>query len=411
MSDSSDTRPSPTGDEGLREGDSGLGVPTSQPGSAAPPSRDGKEKTTQPQTGASARPALREGESGLGIPEAEAVEMRELAAAELERYGRKDQELLRTRLEDVLAAERAASEGIGIPRPLRSSVLVAIIALAAVLGLLVVTQVTSALATIATLPFWSQYVILGALAIFSAMILYACMRLLLLYVRLRRSKRLRLKGLKALAARGRLQLAAREKLEGAARELVKYMEEYPLDKPDALFAAGLAEGDVPALRDQRRRLVERQNVVAARLWVQDFQDRFQVVIDKAAQRRVRGYATRAGVKTAASPFPLLDNLIILHTSLSMLGDLMRLYNLRVGAASTVWVLARVIGQAYLAGEMQGITEAIADAVPEYGGELGGQLLNLAKKVGSKVGEGAINGIFIHRLGRASMALLQPTLRE
>lgn len=111
---------------------------------------------------------------------------------------------------------------------------------------------------------------------------------------------------------------------------------------------------------------------------------------------------------AVSPFPVLDNLIILHSCIMMLGDLLRIYNLRVGGVSTVWILVRVVAQAYLAGHMQDLTEAVAEAVPEYGGELGGQLLGIAKKIGVKAGEGAINGLFVHRPGRHSMRLLQPT---
>ena len=89
-------------------------------------------------------------------------------------------------------------------------------------------------------------------------------------------------------------------------------------------------------------------------------------------------------------------------------DLMTLYNLRTSGRTTGQILVRVIAQAYLAGEMQDVSETfvgtMADGIKEHVGNIGAGLL---KFVGSKIGEGVVNGLLIKRLGNATIDLLRP----
>ncbi|NCP01847.1 MAG: DUF697 domain-containing protein [Deltaproteobacteria bacterium] len=93
----------------------------------------------------------------------------------------------------------------------------------------------------------------------------------------------------------------------------------------------------------------------------------------------------------------------------MVRDMMTLYNLRVSNLGTGFILFHAISQAYIAGELQDLTESFAeslnDLVVSHFGQVGSKI---AKVVGSKAVEGVANGLMMYRLGRATTKLLQPT---
>ncbi len=56
-----------------------------------------------------------------------------------------------------------------------------------------------------------------------------------------------------------------------------------------------------------------------------FNGRFQSILDTAARRRVRAYAVKVGIGTAASRFLLLDQAIVLYACMALLRELLMLW--------------------------------------------------------------------------------------
>ena len=145
---------------------------------------------------------LRPGDSGDDRPPQIPKELGPLSDADLKALAEAEERLLQKELreaEELIASEPSVL-GLSnwLSHPLMGSVA---IGMAGVLGLFIYNQVTSALATMGSLQgFWMYggYVALGVLA---GSVLYAMLRLLWLYVRLRRNKQLRIKGLEELEKR------------------------------------------------------------------------------------------------------------------------------------------------------------------------------------------------------------------
>ena len=85
-------------------------------------------------------------------------------------------------------------------------------------------------------------------------------------------------------------------------------------------------------------------------------------LDSAATSICKSYAKKVAFKTAVSPLSLLDNVIVLSLSLLMVKDLMILYNLRMNLTGSGYILLQAIGQTYIAGELQDMTESLAESI-------------------------------------------------
>lgn len=378
---------------------------------AQPLPEDGSPMTTATTADA----GLREGDSGLGLPDLEPQGVRELSPQESEAWLREREAALRARLEQDLAAFGGTTGRLVVPPALRAFSTHALLLIAALLGLLVVGQVTSALSNLAALPPAAQWVAGGALLLCATVVLYVAVRVVGLYLSLRRNRQVQLAALAILAERRRFQLLAETHVAEARSMLKKYLEEYPLDgkQAEALQAAGLSAGELETLRVQRQRLSDPGLATADSQWLADFVAHFQAVLDRAAVRRVNTYAVKSGLATAASPNALLDQLVILYACASMIGDLLRLYHVRPAFGATAVILAQAVVHAYLAGELGELTEDAADATGDQLAELTGssglEILgtNLLSMVGAKVTEGGLNALLIRRLGRRVVLLLQP----
>jgi len=142
---------------------------------------------------------------------------------------------------------------------------------------------------------------------------------------------------------------------------------------------------------------------------------FQAELESAARRRVVRAARLVAAKTAVTPRSI-DTAIVLHAALAMVGDLCRIFQLRLGTLGTAVVLGRAFALAYLSGQLQQATETLTrDAAADGAGQLLHGLPEGIGQVGSKlagalapkVAEGTANGILLWRLGAATIRLLRP----
>ena len=352
----------------------------------------------------------REGELGVGVPEPENVQARSMTAQERKRYSKEDAEAEQARL-DMLALELTQQmNSFRVPQFIRRIGMWLMLGLASILGLLLVTQVTSALASIAALPAWAQWVVGVLLALVGLVIVALIIKLVLLFRKLQKNEQIQLSSLNALAQREELRALSTREHAKAVLQLCDYLRGYdPAKLAKDLASAGLLPGDIDDLTQARDKLLRTQGSIQPQRWIASFHQDFQAVLDRAAGRMIKGHAKKVGIKTAISPLPILDNAIVLTISLSMVKDLVVIYQLRVGRGAIGLVLLRVVGQAYLAGEIQELTEALSESAVEGLSEHVGQVTaKITGLLGSKTGEGLVNAILIWRLGSAAIKILQPT---
>lgn len=321
-----------------------------------------------------------------------------------------DEELRRA--EELLASEPTV---FGLPslfgHPMVGLVM---LALAGLLGLFCFNQVTSAINAIQTLPEYLQYAAWGFFGVLSVAILYALLRLSVMYVRLRRNKQLRLQGLEELEKRTRLRWLINAKRHEAHQQLENYLHEYPTStdrERKKLTAIGLTGDDVFVLAQARTKLLDRNQWGDATVWLDGFRTTFQARLDEVAARRISYWARRAAFATAVSPNALADTGLTLYFSFAMLGDLCTIYNLRAGRLGTMVLLSRVFFNSYLAGQINEVEGWTADQIQQLvEPHLPATEVVLGKvfsKLGAKASAGAVNYLLLARLGKYGCRMLRP----
>jgi len=288
---------------------------------------------------------------------------------------------------------------------------------AAILTFLLLSQTLSALAALATLPPWQRYFGWVILALLGGSFLYAVGRFTVFYLTLRLNRQVNIRGLKRLARRTHLRHVANKTLRETKLQLERYLKEYSLDSErDQERLAELGGLDVDQLRGIRDDLLDPSRFASYGDWFDSFRTRFQGVLEDAADRRIRHYARRVGLVTAASPNALVDTVVASYCGFLMLTDLCRIYNLRVGKFATTILLTRVFFNSYVAGQLHE-SETITDAgfqsiVQEIAPHIGTIVVDTAPaklfgKLGSRAARGAANYVMLTRLGRCSAGLLRP----
>ena len=287
--------------------------------------------------------------------------------------------------------------------------LVATVLAVAVLGIVVFGQAISALALAATLPPWAQYALLIPLGACCLAVLWVCGSLIRSWFRLRAVRQIDIAALEELRRRAATRRDGLDHFRTAREQLHGYLERYPLTDAgyQGLLRAGLTAENIEALAKSRDILLDRP--IDSRSWLEEFRSRFQDPIDRAAAARVRSWSLKAAGSVVFSPIPLLDAMLVLGISFRLIGDLCALYNVRSSRAGTLVILRRAVTAAFIAGVAENATETAAEELAEMAGEttLGALGARVAGFVGPKLAEGAVNGLFIRRLGRATISLLQP----
>jgi putative membrane protein len=120
-------------------------------------------------------------------------------------------------------------------------------------------------------------------------------------------------------------------------------------------------------------------------------------LDRQARRLVTLGARDTGALTALSPLGILDGLIVLWRTLSMLRAIARLYGIRPGAAASIRLLRRTLAHVLAAG----VGELLSDAAVEAAGA------SLLSVLSARVGQGAVHGLLAARLGLAALQICRP----
>ena len=371
---------------------------------------------------ASWRGPLRDGDHGLGVPRANAAG-RVLTRAEVQEHDQRekteDEEAIRRELERKLLSDDAGR--FRLPPPLLSFLSWTLLAAASILGLLLVGQGAAAVGHIQSLPTPFNWIVGTATTAFALVIAALIVRLVWALMRLRRTPAVNLGGLRTLSERRQWQRLAVHHVDRARRELRRHLQEYE----GRATRSHLNDDERTRLDDARRDLLVEPQTLSASEWLEAFNGRFQSILDAAARRRVRAYAVKVGIGTAASRFPLLDQAIVLYACMALLRELLMLYGLRPTAVQAALLLARSVVTTYLSGVLQDVSDEAADTAVTATDSLAedGPLQDMIAEVGRGAGEavgagvlaplagraaeGAINGVLVWRLGTRAIEQIQP----
>ena len=365
---------------------------------------------------------LRPGDTELGRPPQIPREISPLTEADRRKFAEAETEQALRDLaeaEEMLVSDPAIS-GLGwFAHPLAGAFL---LGAAGALGLFVYAQVIAVLGHLAVQPVAVQgagYALLGVLAL---AVFIAILRILVLYVRLRRNQQIRIEGLRELQTRTRLRWLALAKTREARERLENYLRDYPLALPrrNRLASLGLTSERCRELEAIRSELLDPNKFTTSGEWFDQFRNRYQAILDESAQERIRYWANRAMLVTAISPNSLIDSLATSYFGFAMLADLCQVYNLKAGRTGTIVLLGRVFFNAYLAGNLNDIEKLAEDQYDQLFAQ-GFQVVGIGVssqvasqflgKVGAKATTGYLNRLLLMRLGRYACRLLRPVARD
>jgi len=359
-------------------------------------------------------PVLRAGETDLGKPPQVSPRVAPLTDDDHRRLreGEESQALRDlAEAEELLASDPSVKWFGWFAHPLAAAFL---LGSAGVLGLFLYSQILSILANLATQPEWMQYAGYAGLSLCAVAVVYAMLRLLILYAKLRHNRQLRVAGLEELNQRTRLRWLAHARAASARGLLELYLREFPIGTEKdrrRLKSVGLTDESFNGLEKVKAELLDPEKFTTTGEWFERFRTGFQQKLDDAAESRVKYWAKRTGLVTALAPNGLVDSAASMYFGFAMLTDLCRVYNLRAGKTGTAVLLGRVFFNSYLAGqfnEWEKLTEEQLNQLLAPHGPL--YELTAAKvfsKAGAKVTSGILNYYLIKRLGGYACRLLRP----
>ena len=371
-------------------------------------SQDGNSPAANPSH------TLRDGDTGVGIPASVGLEgARLITDDERVQQDRQEEDEQRERFRERLL-ELDAARGYVLPRFLRRTAFWLGLLVLSLLGLLIVTQVAALIADIGTMPGPWGWALGATGALCGAIVLWIALKFAWTLLQLQRNPAVNRAAIEALAERELWQRLALEEFESAEEKLRGYLAGYELDSKSAtvLMASGLSNPELDELVAAKKYLLSDDSYLPSRDWVDEFQRRFQSVLDLSASRRAKSYAKRAALGTALVPVAIVDQAVVFYFCLKLVRELMVFYNVRPAFGQTATIIARAIIQTYLAGQIQQLTEdgteALSDTVLGSADELAASsLTSIASTAGAKLAEGALNGMMIWRLGSRTISLLQP----
>ena len=145
-------------------------------------------------------------------------------------------------------------------------------------------------------------------------------------------------------------------------------------------------------------------------WLDDFRH-FQSLQDARAKEIVSRACKLIALKTAASPWRLLDMFCVFYNSTRMVCELAVVYNRRMSRACAFRLVCRWCAAIYVSGELGSIMETTAKKGGEYAADMLGdgdlmsgvaQSMPMLAKIAGKAIEGGVNAYFAYRMGRRAI---------
>lgn len=335
-----------------------------------------------------------------GIPDDEPVDWRKVAAEENlfeQSGGAADQEFEEALMQEMQTFSPTAWLGrwIGV-WPLLVLICCAIL-------LLALSQILAVFSQIQGLPEPAYYGVLALVVLLLAGMVWSVVRLAMVFVRVRTTPRVHVTALQKLSARAELREQANSRLDEARKTLQEFLKTYPLsEESDAGLLLGkcLSQEDWATVRRNARALLSEEYGTTAD-WLKALDHQFLTYLDEAARKRIKQYANRVALKTAALPTKL-DAPVVLLNAYLMARDLCVIYNLRTTGTGSAMVLSHILLNMFAASQIYDWSESTMDLF--FGA---GTAAGIGKAVSARMAEGALNRLLFMRLGSAMARHLRP----
>ena len=139
-------------------------------------------------------------------------------------------------------------------------------------------------------------------------------------------------------------------------------------------------------------------------WILLFKE-FQSLQDERAKAIIRRAWKLVAIKTAASPWKIVDMIAVIYNSTVMVTRLARLYNRRTSGRAAFRLVFRWLINLYIAGEMGDVTQGAVEWA-SANDLISSTYKPLAGFLG-KIAEGGANAFLVYRLGCRAMAYFRP----
>ena len=236
------------------------------------------------------------------------------------------------------------------------------------------------------------------MGIFVGLLFYMLWKLVCVWFRLRIFTQISAKALRELEERGELRRLSRQCNQAARGELEKLLRGNTSMQDKFIIQVAPQIGN--SLKVERERLLKEHCL--SKDWIDLFVKNYQSKLDEVANKRISHYSWQAAIVATISPFPALDQLIVLKYCVTLLKELFQIYNLKPKWDKNLLLMARIVIHVYVTGFWQQLagTEVVAKGL----GILG---RNVASGIGRILAEGAMHKITVSRLGTAAIRVLQP----
>lgn len=296
----------------------------------------------------------------------------------------------------------------------------------ALLTLYVSAQSISILHDALILPDPGRWIAVGFLCVLVGIILYVIIQAVLFIARLSSGSQLSIEQLVSLS-----NFPGIRTYRVACEEFLKPYLEGLIGRPQKTQAKFLQMVGADKIIESAQALLDADRRLGSREWVNEFVENIQLPMEALAVERINVYARAAALKTAISPWPLVDMASVVYNSTRMLTDLAIIFNRRFSRGNTIRILTGMFFTVFIAGHTQ-------DAVDAIDGELGHQFasgvvdpgaVNMEDHVNSfaesafehvghgalifakfstkKFAEGAASWLLMKRLGRRAIKMLKP----
>ncbi len=274
-----------------------------------------------------------------------------------------------------------------------------ILAGAALCGMLLITQIASFWADIASLPPALRWGLSIACGIFALALLFVITRIFCFLWKYRSLSSINLTKVKSLSHIEKYKAYAQRDMEKCKNELLQMLKAYDTRK---LSKYKLKDSQILGITAYKNELLEKSDgILTAEGWLQEYQEKFQAELITIAKARIRAYALKVGAGTAVSPIAIIDQGLVIYGSLCMSRDIFEIFNLKLSKLDNIKLLAWAIYATYFAGVAQEmITESGANIIdglsdPELMSELG---TFATKFVTVNATSGVANALFTWRIG-------------
>ncbi len=264
------------------------------------------------------------------------------------------------------------------------------------IGLFLYAAALDFVSNVTSYPLYLQWPIWLLLALVLVLVLYALLRLLLLWKSLQQHPQVALSQADpedSVRASTELARYLKKLASGGKKQTARWAQFWP-DHPEK--AADLM-GACKRLSGERH--------MDAETWLEEFEQQIRKPMDQAAANRIRHYWKLVGIKTAISPFPIIDALAVLYNNFLMIGDLAELYGRRINRADIFTLLWAIIFQVYISAQTQEILDSVADEMTKS--IQSGIARSLTSFISPKLAEGTVHALVTWRIGKRAMTMMRP----